>query len=383
MKFFVALALCLAISAAFVTVPVKKIQENTLQKMMRINFLNQNIQNVLGKFFGTKFLNSWPEVKINNYMDAQYYGEVSIGTPAQNFTVIFDTGSSNLWVPSSECSLLSIACQLHDRYNAKKSSTYQKNGTAFSIQYGSGGVAGHWSQDTVAVGGVSATGVTFGEATTLSGISFLASKFDGILGMAFSAISVDNITPVFEVFVEEGSVSDGSFAFYLTSVAGEEGSSLVLGGVDPQFAATPFKYYPVILEAWWVIEVSAVVLGNKTYNIKNAIVDTGTSVLVGPKATVAAMLKTLPNKGAQSVDCDKISTFPTLSFIISGDTYTLDPTDYILQVTAQGETQCVLGIQGMALPSPLEEAFILGDSFIHKYYTHFDMTNGRVGFALA
>jgi len=148
--------------------------------------------------------------------------------------------------------------------------------------------------------------------------------------MAFSAISVDNITPVFEVFVEEGSVSDGSFAFYLTSVAGEEGSSLVLGGVDPQFAATPFKYYPVILEAWWVIEVSAVVLGNKTYNIKNAIVDTGTSVLVGPKATVAAMLKTLPNKGAQSVDCDKISTFPTLSFIISGDTYTLDPTDYIL-----------------------------------------------------
>lgn len=201
--------------------------------------------------------------------------------------------------------------------------------------------------------------------------------------MAFSAISVDNITPVFEVLYEEGKVADGSFAFYLTSKAGEEGSSLVLGGVDPQFAATPFKYYPVTIEAWWVIDVTAVVLGNTTYQLTNAIVDTGTSVLVGPKATVAKMLKTLPNKGAQNVDCSKISTYPTLSFVISGDTYSLDPTDYILQVEAQGETQCVLGIQGMALPSPLENAFILGDSFIHKYYTHFDMTNGRVGFALA
>lgn len=148
--------------------------------------------------------------------------------------------------------------------------------------------------------------------------------------MAFSAISVDHVTPVFEVMVEEGTVDNGSFAFFLTNQAGEEGSTLVLGGVDPQFAATPFKYYPVILEAWWVIEVSAVVLGNTTFEIKNAIVDTGTSVLVGPKAVVKKMFKTLPNKGAQNVDCSTISKFPQLSFIISGDTYTLDPTDYIL-----------------------------------------------------
>lgn len=263
-------------------------------------------------------------------MDAQYYGDVSIGTPAQTFTVIFDTGSSNLWVPSTECPLLSVACQLHKKYNAKKSSTYQKNSTDFSIKYGSGGVSGHWSQDTVSVGGLSATGVTFGEATKMSGVSFLASKFDGILGMAFSAISVDHITPVFQVLMQEGKVSDGSFAFFLTDKAGEEGSALVLGGVDPQFASTPFKYYPVSLEAWWVIDVPQVTLGNKTYQLKNAIVDTGTSVLVGPKKLVAEMVKTLPNKGAQAVDCATISKYPNLTFTIGGDDYVLEPTDYIL-----------------------------------------------------
>merc|ERR1712147_77787 len=113
---------------------------------------------------------AYPEVKITNYLDAQYYGPITIGTPPQDFTVIFDTGSSNLWVPSSLCPDAEgrghVACKVHNTYNSTESSTYEEDGQEFKIAYGTGSMIGFDSIDNVVFGELTADDQTFAEAVT-------------------------------------------------------------------------------------------------------------------------------------------------------------------------------------------------------------------------
>jgi hypothetical protein len=102
------------------------------------------------------------DVALKDYMNTEYYGEISLGTPPQKFQVIFDTGSSNLWVPSKDCGR---SCTRKHVYDAGKSLTYASNGKKFDIQYGSGPVSGHLSNDTFAVGEFVIPNQVFAEIT--------------------------------------------------------------------------------------------------------------------------------------------------------------------------------------------------------------------------
>ena len=116
--------------------------------------------------------------------------------------------------------------------------------------------------------------------TTLQGASFVASKFDGILGMAFKTISADDVTPVYEVMFQAGLIEDNSFQFYLSKDPSAAGSQLVLGGTDASLTKGDFNYHNLSSETYWEIGLDDMTVNGTSLGFSGAkgVVDSGTSL---------------------------------------------------------------------------------------------------------
>ena len=169
---------------------------------------------------------------IKDYSNAQYYGEVKIGTPPQTFTVVFDTGSSNLWVPKTQCQNCGYWF-IHggkSKFDKTKSTTYQEDGSDFHIQYGSGDVKGYFSVDTVTLADdIIVKNQKFAEVQNAGGlgVGYIMGKFDGILGLGFEGLSLGGAATVFKNAIDQGVVNQPVFAFDLGD---DKDGELTIGG---------------------------------------------------------------------------------------------------------------------------------------------------------
>jgi saccharopepsin len=320
-------------------------------------------------------------VKVDNFLNAQYFSEISIGTPAQDFKVILDTGSSNLWVPSQDCG--SIACYLHSKYSHTDSSTYKKNGSDFEIRYGSGELSGYVSEDTVRIGDLTIKHQQFAEATSEPGLAFAFGRFDGIMGLGYDTISVNKIVPPFYNMIDQGLLDEPVFAFYLSSTDDGTDSECMFGGVNKDHYHGDMVKIPLRRKAYWEVDLDAISFGDQTAEIDDTgvILDTGTS-LIGLPSTFAELLnKEIGAKkgfnGQYSVDCSKRDSLPDLTFTLTGHNFSISAYDYILEV--QGS--CISAFMGFDVPEPAGPLAILGDAFLRKWYSVYDLGHNAVGLA--
>uniref|UniRef100_A0A8B9QZX6 pepsin A n=1 Tax=Anas platyrhynchos TaxID=8839 RepID=A0A8B9QZX6_ANAPL len=318
-----------------------------------------------------------------NYMDVSYVGTISIGTPPQEFSVIFDTGSANLWVPSVYCS--SRACANHRRFDPARSSTYRGTTTSVATWYGTGSMVGVLGYDTVTVGNIQVPNQVFGLSLSEPG-SFLAqAPFDGFLGLAFPSISSSGATPIFDNMMSQGLVSQDLFSIYLTPNK-QNGSFVLFGGIDDTYFTGNLSWIPLTAQSYWQIKVDRYITmyGHPIacpYGCQ-AIVDSGTSLLAGPSRSVGNIQYEMGARRSPSgnlVSCSYIRLLPDIVFVIAGTQFPLPPQAYILQE----DGSCMSGFEGYALPTASGELWILGDIFLRRYYSVFDRANGMVGLAPA
>ena len=115
MRASVLCALLVASTAeAFLRVPLTKVQ-SVRQTAYATNNKELLAQLSAPKYLSAKYADGSNDIVISDFQNAQYYGPVSIGTPPKTFNVIFDTGSSNLWVPDTKCGLACIVYTASDK----------------------------------------------------------------------------------------------------------------------------------------------------------------------------------------------------------------------------------------------------------------------------
>lgn len=315
------------------------------------------------------------DTKLVNYLDVQYYGTIKLGSQDKEFTVLFDTGSSNVWVPSVDCT--TKPCLHKNVYNYRESSTWKDLDLDFAMHYGSGTTSGRIGLDRMVVGGLTCHSCTIGIADDVSS-NFIHSRFDGIAGLAFDSLAEGGAIPFVSSMVAEGTIPE-IFCFYLTKKSGEEGSYFVLGELptdeDNDFKVGPFAFAPLIDRTYWKIQLGGFGINGKSTGSWNAIVDSGTSYIIGTEAAVGPIVAAIGD-----VDCDNIESHPDLEVTIHGRLFRIPPTSYILR---RGSA-CILAMHTSKLP--LEESgfhLVLGDVFMRQFYTCFDGQNNRIGFAEA
>ncbi|CUS20398.1 LAQU0S01e05710g1_1 [Lachancea quebecensis] len=325
------------------------------------------------------------DVPLSNYLNAQYFTEITLGTPPQSFKVILDTGSSNLWVPSDECG--SLACFLHSKYSHDASSSYKANGTKFAIQYGSGSLEGYISQDTLSIGDLTIPKQDFAEATSEPGLAFAFGKFDGILGLGYDTISVDKVVPPVYKAISDGLLDEPRFAFYLNNADDSEESTgeVTFGGIDSSKYKGNITWLPVRRKAYWEVKFDGIGLGDEYAELEGtgAAIDTGTSLIALPSGLAEVLNSEIGAKkgwsGQYTVDCESRDQLPDLTFTFNGKNFTISAYDYTLEVSGS----CISAFTPMDFPEPVGPLAIIGDAFLRKFYSVYDLGNNAVGLAQA
>ena len=181
---------------------------------------------------------------LHNFKNTQYYGSIGIGTPAQRFPVIFDTGSANLWVPGSSC--YSPGCSVHPRFERSRSSTFSTSGMPVYIKFGTGRISGTISQDTIQFHDLTIPNQAFLEVSEERNFPFEQFPFAGIVGLCLPSIAAAGTMPLLDNIMSQRLLPANMFSFYLSPLG--DASAIIFGGIAD--LEPPVAFFTVICQRY-------------------------------------------------------------------------------------------------------------------------------------
>ncbi|KAG0162525.1 hypothetical protein DFQ28_001134 [Apophysomyces sp. BC1034] len=382
-------------------------------------------------------------VQLYNVNRRTYMVQIGIGTPSQLFNVSLDTGSSDLWVPSSKCPTNSCP---FSRFEESKSSTFNDTGEAFVNKYGIGAVEGTFGRDVVTIGSVSAPDQAVGLASYTQqqlNVSPIGPQTNGLLGVGWPGMNTvrnrQNSIPLVFNLADKNKIPEAIFSVYFNNqfTLGYVGE-LILGGIDQTKFTGSLAYAPVIsysvttgvyptpnvgkyggdkgTNLYWAVPGQAITVtssngspGYKTNydELRTFILDTGSTLTYMPNDYIPKILNSLTSNSLDwrynsvsqiyQVKCELAKQSNVVEFELSTSLTNATSTPAKITVpvaeliiplsgnTPDTSGSCVFGIAPVPLGMILTtgELYIIGDSVLRSAYQVYDMKNARVGIAPA
>ncbi|KAF7980818.1 hypothetical protein HWV62_36436 [Athelia sp. TMB] len=312
---------------------------------------------------------------------------VTVGSAATKYTLLVDTGSSNTWVGSRKT------------HPYKMAGAAKKTGETVSVTYGSGHFSGYEVIDSITLApGVTIQEQSIGIATSASGFS----DVDGILGIGPTDLTTgtlsnqaEEIPTVIDNLVKSDSISEKVLGIYFAPSAGSPKGELSFGQADSSKTTEAIAYVPITSSSpasrYWGIDQS-ITYGSQTLLAHGSgIVDTGTTLILVSDDAFATYEKATGGKLDSNTNLLKItqaqySALQPLDFHIGSGVYTLNANAQIwprsLNSDIGGDSDSIyLVLQSFGKGGGNGWDFISGFSFLQRFYSVYDATNKRVGFA--
>eukprot|EP00913_Durusdinium_trenchii_P015686 g14741.t1 len=269
--------------------------------------------------------------------------------------VVFDTGSTNLWIASVLCKASPCDRDGSEKfYDPAKSARahLQESDSDIDIVFGTGELKGPLHVDTYRVGPMAVERQPFAMIREMTGDVFSSFPFEGILGLAFPSLSFGGIEPFFERVIKAKLLKSNEFAFYLNTDS-DQPSALLWGGVDQDLFDGSIAMFPSVK--------AHVSEDNKA---KYVLVDSGTTYFTAPSEMFFSVMKHFPE-----APCSEVEDYPPIQYVLRSahnQTYTLE---------VGQDTYMAPGLR-------------CGEVFMRHFFTVFSRGNGsleqaKVGFAKA
>lgn len=354
-----------------------------------------------------------------------FFGTISLGAEQpQEFSMVFDTGSSQVIVPSSKCQ--SAACIKHRRFDRATSTSavdIDADGTevadnedrdTVSVGFGTGQVVGEFIKETACLGLGSNTNrwdsthcmkdLKLISATEMSDKPFASFTFDGVIGLGLPEGAINPSFSFLHMLSSHPSgIRNPHVGFYVDGRNGGN-SEISFGGVNAKRIKSDLHWSNVISpeNGHWAIPLKAIRVGGVALDICGdegckAIVDTGTSHLGVPSSIHASLQQSLANRHPfQSIEDCRDSTGPDLELDLGEFSLMLSAREYSKRLPqpignhsengglGPQEGVCWPQIMRLGVQPPYgHNLFLLGEPVMRKYYTAFDWVEKKVGFALS